>query len=124
MVINSINWHFQTLTPELYVRSLDDKIKNSQSSQCPKCLKVASCNDNSNFFLRERRSLPVFPALADAIRVYVDDPDLRRRHGANARKRGEDEFSIETMVQHYQDIYDELLNTSMELTPVNLGVRK
>jgi len=63
-------------------------------------------------------------ALADAIRVYVDDPDLRRRHGAGARKRSVDEFSIDTMVQRYQDIYDELLNTSMELIPVNLSARK
>jgi sugar transferase (PEP-CTERM/EpsH1 system associated) len=63
-------------------------------------------------------------ALADAIRVYVDDPDLRRRHGAGARKRSEDELSIDTMVQRYQDIYDELLNTRMELSPVNLSVRK
>jgi len=63
-------------------------------------------------------------ALADAIRVYVDDPDLRCRHGTDARKRSEDEFSLDTMVQRYQDIYDELLNTSMELAPENLSVRK
>jgi sugar transferase (PEP-CTERM/EpsH1 system associated) len=63
-------------------------------------------------------------ALADAIRVYVDHPDLRCRHGTNARKRSEDEFSIDTMVQRYRDIYDELLNTRMELSPVNLSVRK
>jgi sugar transferase (PEP-CTERM/EpsH1 system associated) len=63
-------------------------------------------------------------ALADAIRVYVDNPDLRRLHGANARKRSVDEFSIDTMVQRYQDVYDELLNTSVELAPVNLSVRK
>jgi len=63
-------------------------------------------------------------ALADAIRAYVDNPDLRQLHGASARKRSEDEFSIDTMVQRYQDVYDELLNTSMELAPVNLGARK
>jgi sugar transferase (PEP-CTERM/EpsH1 system associated) len=63
-------------------------------------------------------------ALADAIRVYVDNPDLRRLHGANARKRSEDEFSLDTMVQRYQDIYDELLNRGVELTPVSNSVRK
>ncbi len=63
-------------------------------------------------------------ALADAIRVYVDDPDFRHLHGATARKRSEDEFSLDTMVQRYQDIYDELLNTGVELAPVNLSVRK
>jgi sugar transferase (PEP-CTERM/EpsH1 system associated) len=63
-------------------------------------------------------------ALAAAIRVYVDNPDLRRLHGANARKHSEDEFSLDTMVRHYQDIYDELLNSGVELTPVNNSVRK
>ncbi len=63
-------------------------------------------------------------ALADAIRVYVDDPDLRRRHGAAARKRSEDEFSIDTMVQRYQDIYDEFLDSSLRLTRLNLSLRK
>ena len=62
-------------------------------------------------------------ALADAIRVYVDDPDLQRRHGANARKRSEDEFSIDKMIQGYQDVYDDLLNTRMELAPVNRSAR-
>ena len=62
--------------------------------------------------------------LADAIRVYVDNPDLRRLHGDNARKRSEDEFSIDTMVQRYQDVYDDLLTTRMKLAPVNPGVRK
>jgi len=68
------------------------------------------------------RSDPV--SLADAIRVYADDPDLRRLHGASARRRSEDEFSIDTMVQRYQHIYDALLNTGVELAPVNLGVRQ
>ena len=63
-------------------------------------------------------------ALADAIRMYIDNPELRRLHGANARKRSEDEFSIDTMVQRYQDVYDAQLNTGMEMAPVNPGVRK
>jgi glycosyltransferase involved in cell wall biosynthesis len=62
--------------------------------------------------------------LADAIRVYVDSPDLRRLHGANARKRCEDEFSLDAMVQRYQDVYDDLLNTGLELAPVSLSARK
>ena len=62
--------------------------------------------------------------LAAAIRVYVDHPDLRRQHGSSARKRCEDEFSIDTMVQRYQGVYDELLNTGMELATVNSGARK
>lgn len=48
-------------------------------------------------------------ALAVAIRRYVDDPDLRRDHGASARMRCEAEFSIKTMVKNYQYLYEGML---------------
>ena len=63
-------------------------------------------------------------ALANAIQVYVDDAGLRRQHGANARKRSQDKFSIDTMVRRYQDIYDDLLDTRVELTPANISMRE
>ena len=53
------------------------------------------------------RSNPV--ALSQAIQRYIDDPDLRRLHGSRARRRCEDEFSIDTMVLRYQELYDALL---------------
>lgn len=62
--------------------------------------------------------------LADAIRVYVDNPNLRHLHGTNARKRCEEEFSIDTMVQRYEDVYDHLLNSSLDLSPLNSGVHE
>ena len=110
--------------------SLAEGISNTILEAMASGLPVVATDVGGNYELVERdktgflvpRADPA--ALADAIRVYVDDPDLRRRHGANARKRSEDEFSINTMVQRYQDIYDELLNTSMELAPENLSVRK
>lgn len=49
-------------------------------------------------------------ALAIAIRRYIEDPEMRRRHGASARKRSEEKFSIDKMVQHYHAIYGNLLN--------------
>ena len=58
-------------------------------------------------------------ALAVAIRRYVDDPDLRRDHGAIARRRCEAEFSIKTMVKNYQDLYDGLLPASGKSTVVS-----
>jgi len=110
--------------------SLAEGISNTILEAMASGLPVVATDVGGNYELVERdttgflvpRADPA--ALADAIRVYVDDPELRRQHGANARKRSEDEFSIDTMVQRYQDIYDELLNTGMELTPANLSVRK
>jgi sugar transferase (PEP-CTERM/EpsH1 system associated) len=48
-------------------------------------------------------------ALAAAVCRYIDDPDLRREHGAAARARCEALFSIEAMMKNYLDVYDGLL---------------
>jgi sugar transferase (PEP-CTERM/EpsH1 system associated) len=51
-------------------------------------------------------------ALAATLRVYVDDAALARRHGANARKRAEERFSIDAMVARYLSVYDAVLAAS------------
>jgi glycogen synthase len=48
-------------------------------------------------------------ALADALRVYVDDVALARRHGATARRRAEERFSLDAMVASYLAVYDAIL---------------
>lgn len=48
-------------------------------------------------------------ALAQAIRRYLDDPGLTRRHGLAARQRIEREFSIDAMVHRYLAVYDAVL---------------
>ena len=55
--------------------------------------------------------VPVGPhrALADALRTYVDDIALARRHGANARRCAEERFSIDAMVAGYLSVYDAVL---------------
>jgi glycosyltransferase involved in cell wall biosynthesis len=58
-------------------------------------------------------------ALAAAIRRYVDEPVLRRVHGASARRRCETEFSIGAMVRNYQNLYDELLPINRKSTIVS-----
>jgi sugar transferase (PEP-CTERM/EpsH1 system associated) len=110
--------------------SLAEGISNTILEAMASGLPIVATDVGGNHELVERdttgflvpRSDPA--ALADAIRVYVNDPGLRRRHGEAARKRSEDEFSIDIMVQHYQDIYDELLSTDVDLSPVDLSVRK
>jgi sugar transferase (PEP-CTERM/EpsH1 system associated) len=48
-------------------------------------------------------------AMAEAIKRYADDQDLRRLHGEGGRRRCETEFSIDTMVRRYGDLYDGIL---------------
>jgi glycosyltransferase involved in cell wall biosynthesis len=48
-------------------------------------------------------------ALAEALARYAGDPELRRTHGAAARTRAVEEFSIEAMMKRYSDLYDEVL---------------
>lgn len=58
-------------------------------------------------------------ALAGAIRRYVDDPELRAAHGQTAHLRCEAEFSINTMVKNYQNLYDDLLSGNRKSTVVS-----
>lgn len=48
-------------------------------------------------------------AIADAIYSYVKDPGKLERHGQAGRKRVEENFSIEKMVEGYLRVYDEVL---------------
>jgi glycosyltransferase involved in cell wall biosynthesis len=48
-------------------------------------------------------------ALARAIDEYVNDADMRRQHGATARRVAVERFSLTTMVERYQAVYDRLL---------------
>lgn len=53
---------------------------------------------------------PADPAqMAAAIRRYLDDPALRARHGAEARRAVEQRFRMNAMVQAYLALYDKLL---------------
>jgi sugar transferase (PEP-CTERM/EpsH1 system associated) len=48
-------------------------------------------------------------AMADAIYSYLKDPAKLERHGQAGRKRAEEHFSIEKMVEGYLRVYDEVL---------------
>jgi len=49
-------------------------------------------------------------ALADAIRQFIDDPDLGRRFGKAGRRRMQDEFSIESMAERHLALYESVVN--------------
>jgi sugar transferase (PEP-CTERM/EpsH1 system associated) len=51
-------------------------------------------------------------ALGDAIVRYLEDPALRHAHGAAARRRVVNEFSLDAMVTNYLAFYDQALGRS------------
>jgi glycosyltransferase involved in cell wall biosynthesis len=50
--------------------------------------------------------------MCSALKMYVEQPDLRNKHGRAARERVEREFDIAEMVRSYQSVYDALLVSS------------
>ncbi len=48
-------------------------------------------------------------AMADALQHYIKDADLRRLHGIQARQRIEQAFNLDTMVQRYLSVYDDVV---------------
>lgn len=48
--------------------------------------------------------------IAARVREYYKDPELRRRHGLNARQRAETTFSLQSMVAGYANLYLSLLD--------------
>jgi len=55
-------------------------------------------------------------SLAAAIQRYIEDPEMRQRHGALARRRIEEEFTIDKMVQQYHELYVGLLYSNSKTT--------
>jgi sugar transferase (PEP-CTERM/EpsH1 system associated) len=51
---------------------------------------------------------------AAAIERYMADPSLRARHGAAARARVVESFSLDAMIRGYVDLYDEVLHGAAE----------
>ncbi len=47
--------------------------------------------------------------MADAIRAYLDQPTLAEKHGKAGRKRVEETFSMDAMVNAYMKVYDDLI---------------
>jgi sugar transferase (PEP-CTERM/EpsH1 system associated) len=47
--------------------------------------------------------------LVDALSRYLEAPDLRVRHGLAGRRRVLEQFSLDSMVQRYSQLYDQLM---------------
>jgi sugar transferase (PEP-CTERM/EpsH1 system associated) len=54
-------------------------------------------------------------AMAEAIRGYLANPSMLRRHGEAGRKRVEENFSMQAMVNGYLAVYDAVLNRKAQL---------
>jgi sugar transferase (PEP-CTERM/EpsH1 system associated) len=48
-------------------------------------------------------------AMAHTLKMYIEQPDLRHKHGRAGRVRVEREFDIARMVSRYQSVYDALV---------------
>lgn len=47
--------------------------------------------------------------MADALQRYITDAALRGQHGIQGRQRIEQEFNLDTMVQRYMSVYDDVI---------------
>ena len=63
-------------------------------------------------------------AMAAALARYVDDENLRRRHGQNARIRAENRFSLDRMIEQYVQVYDSLLDAVGRQTAQSVDDRR
>ena len=55
-------------------------------------------------------------ALAEAIKPYVIDGELARRHGHASRRTAQARFSMEAMVNSYMQVYDRVLESKVRQT--------
>lgn len=54
--------------------------------------------------------------LAESIMAYIDNADLRERHGAAARKRAVENFDLHGMISDYGNLYDRCLDDRHRVT--------
>ena len=53
-------------------------------------------------------------SLVQKIKTYILHPELKQKHGYNARKRAEEKFSLDQMVQRYEELYLELVERKLK----------
>jgi len=53
-------------------------------------------------------------SLVQKIKTYILHPELKQKHGYNARKRVEEKFSLDQMVRRYEELYVELVERKLK----------
>lgn len=53
-------------------------------------------------------------ALAEKLKILIDDKDLRIRMGENSRKIAERDFDIKNVVKKHLEVYNRLINTDIK----------
>ena len=53
-------------------------------------------------------------SLVQKIKTYILHPELKQKHGYNARKRVEEKFSLNQMVRRYEELYLELVERKLK----------
>ncbi|CCE24407.1 TIGR03088 family PEP-CTERM/XrtA system glycosyltransferase [Methylotuvimicrobium alcaliphilum] len=62
--------------------------------------------DNQTGFLVEKQNIGT---MAEKIKFYLDNPEIRMQHGKNARRLCEEKFSLNRMVMDYMSLYDQII---------------
>jgi len=95
--------------------SLREGISNTILEAMACGLPIVACNTGGNPELVAEgvNGFLVPPGDAEALSValgrYIDDPELRQRHGLESRRRAEREFSMAVMIQRYRSLYNDTL---------------
>ena len=53
-------------------------------------------------------------SLVQKIKTYILHPELKQKHGYNARKRVEEKFSLDQMIRRYEELYVELVERKLK----------
>lgn len=92
---------------------ISNTILEAMATQLP--VVATDVGGNAELISHKQTGLIVPPndpdAMADALTQYIEDPLLRETHGLAARQKALDEFSLETMVNRYTQLYDTVLGS-------------
>ena len=96
--------------------SLGEGISNTILEAMASGLPVVATNvgGNPELVINGKTGMLVEPGLpaemSNAIRFYLSNPDIKKMHGTEGRKRIERSFSMQSMINQYIEVYNEVLS--------------